>query len=292
MLTRRSAPGLSILFGLLLSPAAVFPVGESTAALATMQSLSNAMDIFYLDYSAITTLENLDDVKSSPANPDYQSINFGGGALVIEYADGLIRRRNLVGDSFSGPPYLSTGSGTQVEGPDGDYDEGTFLDPWGNPYYFYSPLGLFEPKTEEYSLRYFGDQFDLYTITSNGPDGVPATGDDMAYTTGLPFFTRAVISSAKLSITPSKSYDSTYTLVIRGYLLGGSQGDGEVTVNGVPLNPSNIVWSPTEITALLPYFPGEVSTVKVQTDSGQSTRSLEIGLTFTPLNVDSWELYD
>lgn len=95
---------------------------EKVLVEADMNAIRTAMQMFHLDTNHLTTIENLDDVWTS--NTPHQSINSGGGALVINPSVGIPFRRFLTLEEFFGP-YLSYSSGRAREGPDGDHDEGT-----------------------------------------------------------------------------------------------------------------------------------------------------------------------
>ncbi len=248
------------------------------------------MEIFYLDYNLFTTLENLDDTFGSPGNPTYQYINDGGGALVIVPNTGQIRRQVLVQDPFgvAGPPYYGYGSNFDFEGPAGDYDEGTPLDPWDHPYYFYSPLGLFEPRTGTYSLRYYGDSFYYYTIVSHGPDGQYGGGDDI---TGQIFISITVpaISAARLTANVSRA-PGLYDLTIRGFNLGASQGSGDVLFDGAPAGGTVSSWSAGQIVLSLNAPPSPSAQVTVRTGGGTITRTVPV-TDLTGTLVPDWDLY-
>lgn len=261
---------------------------EKGAAGLDMVAIRDAMQLFYLDYNQLTTIENLDDILATEGNPFYQGINNNGGALVIDVDDSRLRRRFLtVGPGIIGPPYLTVNG--PLEGADGDYDQGTPLDPWGNPYYLYSPLGLVEPRGESISQRFYGDAFHFYSIVSHGPDGLQGGGDDLIVQ--LPFFiNRPVLSTAILTQSATKS-TSGYELTIRGYVLGGETGPAAVLINGVPATTSAVSWSPEQIVATLPSFPGEGVTVSVRTSDGTETPSVPLLYGFPLLEASGWEFY-
>lgn len=255
-----------------------------------MQNMAQAMELFYLDYNRFTTLENLDDTFSNPATPPYDGINDGGGALVFEPGFLLLERKTLApGPLTAGPPYLTRNSSRDYEGPGGDYDEGGLLDLWGNPYYFYSPLGLIEPKTDSISTnRYYGDSFIFYTIVSHGPDGVPSS-DDVFQT--LPFTLQTTaISSARLRSSPDRS-TLPYTLTIRGFQLGAAQGTGDVLFNGGSSGASVTSWGATQVVASLGSVPAEGTLVSIRTGSGVTSRSVAITNELPPTSVSEWSFY-
>ncbi|MCC6546439.1 hypothetical protein IT570_04650 [Candidatus Sumerlaeota bacterium] len=254
-----------------------------------MQNMAQAMEFFYLDYNRFTTLENLDDTFANPANPLYDGINQGGGALLIEPNTSQIQRQVLVPDIFAaGPPYLTGNSSRDYEGPTGDYDEGGLLDLWGNPYYFYSPLGLIEPKSASISTsRYYGDSFVYYTIVSHGPDGIKS-GDDAFHT--LPYTIHfTAISSARLKDSANRAV--TYDLVIRGFQLGATQGSGDVLFNGVSSGATVTVWSASQVIASLPGIPPEGTQVSIRTGGGATSGSVLITNELPPTSVTEWAAY-
>lgn len=259
------------------------------AANLEIQNIATAMELFYFDYNDFTTIENLDDSFSTTVNPEYQRINDGGGALQINPTTGLVRREFLVQGSFAGPPYLTRSSGNEYEGSNGDYDEGTPLDLWLNPYYFYTPLGLVEPTTGDLSLRYYGDDFDLYTIVSHGPDGQPGGGDDLFEQIAITV-TATTVSSAKASPQTSR-VGLPWTVAIKGYNLGASQGSGRVLVDGKAGAAVVTSWSPTLVTAELPALPAEGTPIWLETGSGTVTRQVELIHTEQALTAENWHLY-
>jgi len=149
--------------------------------------LAEALDMCALDTTYYVSLETLNDSASASVVPAYDFINDGGGTFVIPPAEGkfLPTRVNLISAYFSwkGPYVIFQQGRTQLA--DGPYDKGTPLDPWGNPYYLFSPLGLVRGDIGSITLELYGDQFDRYTIVSLGPDGVKSS-DDLLYSFGPP----------------------------------------------------------------------------------------------------------
>lgn len=285
MSTRRLFQIAAVL--LLASPAGAAK-DDKAVTLLEMNNISQAMQMFYLDYSRLTTIENLDDTLASPANPPFQGINDNGGALVILPTSGTLFRQTLLSDPFGiGPPYLTQSSGHLYEGPSGDYDQGTPLDPWGTPYYFYSPLGLIEPKTDSVSLRYYGDAFDLYTIISHGPDTVKSSDDLYVQ---VPFsITTLRVSSARLRTSTTKA--PGYTLLIKGYQLGASQGTGDVLFNGSAFGGSINQWTSTQITAHLASIPAAATTVSVRINGGATSPAITLTDETGSTTLAHWDVY-
>ncbi len=268
--------------------------GESTVALAQMEALSNALQFFYIDYNRFTTLENLDDILSTTASVDYQAINANGGALIFFPATGDLMRQTLTTPGIgAGPPYLNTSSSTPLEGPNGDYDEGTFLDPWGGPFYFYTPLGLLDPKTESISLRYYGDQFPDYRIVSHGPDLQPMTIDDVEYIVPFaPSISALRISSARVVTSTQRGTFFPYQLLVKGYNFGSSQGSGGVTLDGESIDTNDILsWTSTLITINLAIPPSASADVTVTTDGGQTSPAKTVILETSGSSAADWTLY-
>lgn len=257
-----------------------------TAALLEMNNMATAMEMFYIDHGLFTTLENLDDGPFIPAGRPWQYINDGGGALVFNPLNGVLFRQFFPPETYPGP-YISSYADHRIEGPDGDYDLGTPLDPWGTPYYFYSPLGLIEPRTDSISLRYHGDAFDRYTIVSHGPSGQPG-GDDLIHQFGLTI-TVATISSARVEAPPGK--DAAYRIRIRGYNLGAGQGEGEVLFDGEPSGLSVLEWAPQEVLAEAPTPPEEGTGISLRLDSGAETRTVPL-LGLEETRVGNWLNFD
>ena len=264
------------------------PAAQRTAAELQLANFQQAMEMFYLDTNRLTTIENLDDIFDPNAEPPHQWINNGGGALVLRPEEGVPFRQVLTEDEYQGP-YLSYPSGAEREDPDGDYDEGTPLDPWGNPYYFYSPLGLIEPKQDGLSLRYYGDQFDTYTFVSHGPDGVPSE-NDVIRSMGLTV-TEPAVSSATLTVEIGNKDDGNHELLIRGYVLGADPG--EILFDGEPSGVLPDNWSGTEVRATMTEVPDSAPMVSVSRADGTETRSAEMVIEEDgpPTAVDDWWLY-
>lgn len=268
----------TILATLALAAAASVSHGEEaekalpTAALLEMNNMATAMEMFYIDNSRFTTLENLDDGIFSPPGRPWQYINDGGGALVFQPQIGELFRQFFPHETYMGP-YLTGYDDSRIEGPGGDYDIGTPLDPWGTPYYFYSPLGLIEPATDSISLRYHGDAFDRYTIVSHGPSGLPG-GDDLIRQFGLTI-TASTISSARVELPAEK--EATHQIRIRGYNLGSEQDTREVLLDGDP-SPAltTLSWQQEEVLLAADPPPVEGTEVSIRLESGAQTRSVPL----------------
>ncbi|CAN5453620.1 hypothetical protein BH09SUM1_BH09SUM1_06650 [soil metagenome] len=254
------------------APATAKTPGAGTAVLQELSNIRDAENFLYIDSNRLTTIENLDDVLSGSAT-NYQNINDGGGALVIDPYYGLPTRQFLNSGTYFGP-YLTAGSNHPYEGPSGAYDEGTPLDLFGTgqPYYLYSPLGLIEPKSGTVSLRFYGDAFFDYTLVSHGPDGIMSSDDVIVPIPGFNI-THKVISSSRLKNNTAKS-TNPYVLVIKGYNLGTSQGTGAVQLNGVDATGTVTLWSASRIEITFVIAPSLTAPVTVRTGAGQITNTL------------------
>jgi hypothetical protein len=279
----------------MMFPSFVFPESpqekNNTIALLQLQNLRQAMEFFYIDYSLFSTIENLDDVTSSGTNPSYQWINDDGGALIVHPGLGTVERWVILpGFSSAGPPYLTISSGNRYEDASGDYDEGTLLDPWGEPYYFYTPLGLLDPRAEDTTLRYYGDEFDFYTFISHGADRSYGGGDDL-YEQIYVAITQLAISSVRFKDQQVKG-SSSWRLEIKGYQFGASQGNGMVFLNGQPLSDPIESWGNQMVVVSLSSPLSDQDVVSLQTDSGATTRELAVLMESSPSSVgDDWALY-
>jgi hypothetical protein len=214
-----------------------------------MAVLSQALTIVELDTGYFTTLENLDDLPGTVAPPNaFQGIDDGGGALVIRPSRGQFQptRVNLTarppGLQWQGP-YVSV---QNMDGEASDYDPGTPLDPWGNPYYLYTPLGRVSPIAEAITLDGYGDSFATYEIVSYGPDGV-MSGDDLFRTVPSAGITEPVISSVRVSVNRGAEYE----VRVKGWNFGAAPG--MLTVGGVAAAVDS--WTPRLVTARVSPLP-------------------------------------
>lgn len=278
-------PGTGLFAILLTSMAAADPRGGT---FLDMSTLAQAEEICYIDCSDFTTLENLDDLISDNALVPRQGINDGGGAVVLNPSTGIVRRRTFNASTWQGP-YVNFQQG-QIDGSDSDYDDGTPIDGWGNPIYFFSPLGLIEPMSGDTSLRLYGDQFDRYTLVSLGPDGI-MSGDDLTYQFGGAI-TVPSVSSGRVEVTQSRS--PQIRIRVKGYVLGSSSGT--LLFDGSPAPVVTVEsWTPTLATFLLAGLPAEGTLVSLQLAGGGTiTRAVPVTLpivgSFAAADA-SWELY-
>ncbi|MCB2155582.1 hypothetical protein KQI84_11910 [bacterium] len=271
--------------------AAAAESANEVAARDEMNTMAQQMVLVSVDTTYFTTLENLNDLSIEPGDPDdhFDWINDKGGALVIDMAEGRFEasRVDLVNRPSSlqwQGPYITYQQG-RVDGVMSDYDEGTPLDPWGTPYYFYSPVGLIAPKQSAVVLQDYQDDFDMYTIVSFGADGI-MSGDDLFHQ-----FYGSVASPtiSSVRIGPATTRAANYVASIKGYYFGASQGSGSVLIDGAP--PFAVAsWSSSLIEVELESLPATGATFGVQTDGGASlsfTGYLNEGAT----SVRDWELY-
>ena len=254
------------LAGALLPSPARAQAGDAkeTAALAAMAGLAQAEEMCALDTGFYVTLETLNDVNFRPSQPPYYDyLNEGGGTWVIRPSRGLFEttRRDLLAAFLKWKgPYTNFNGGVQQGST--PYDEGTPLDPWGQPYYLYSPLGLVRGDTGRITMEGWRDSFDRWRIVSSGPDGTPATPDDLGYFFGGGI-TDFVISSVNNPPGPGLAAEGVTwsdgvftapggaTVEIRGYNMSNSPADGSVTLGGIALPPA-ASWTGTTIRLTLP----------------------------------------
>jgi hypothetical protein len=237
-----------------------------------MAIIANALEACALDTTYYVTPEALNDVADPDANPPYDYIADGGGTWVVPPAEGRFfptRVNLLTGYHRWRGPYLTFQPGrTQIGNQ--PYDQGSPLDPWGTPYYFFSPLGLLRGDVGMVILELYGDSFDRYALVSLGRDGVQS-GDDLIYSFG-PGVSRFLLTSLRgpqverlglglqsLSAVPSQNnppkpdfrvpVGSAFT--IRGVNLGDVQGATRLLWGDIEL--TNITsWTNREVTVILP----------------------------------------
>ncbi len=265
---------------------------SEVAALADMGTLRDALDMVFIDTGYYVSLETLNDLSTSPTLA-YDYIDYTGGARVLFPNKGLFQaaRVDLL-PTWNGP-YVNFQPGTTQLGLT-PYDQGTPLDPWGNPYYFFSPLGLIRGDSGTVTNELYGDQFDRYAIVSLGQDGT-MSGDDLIITfgTGVSGLSLSSINGSDVakSAPPSPTvytvlHDKTITL--KGYFFGASQGGSKVWFGSTELTPVGS-WSDTSITLQLGPTIFGTALVKVQVGAAQSNG---LQLTVIPNAVGHWEDYE
>ena len=285
---------LLLISAILLSSSAAAAPGGQTATLADLVAIRDAMLSFNIDSSLLTTVENLDDTRSSNTQQPWQFINNDGGAVVVNPSVGIPFRQVLSASQFPGPYVSYHNSGRSFEGTSGDYDPGapmSVVSSYG-PIYFYSPLGLIEPRSVDLSLRYYGDEFDEYTLVSHGPDGVKSNDDIIVPVPGF-LITVPVLSSARLVAGGTKGAAQPYELVVKGYNLGTNTGDAAVLIDGTPLGGTIQTWTATRIEVATSAIPSSTSLVSIRL-SGGSTAMREVAVVneLPPTSATEWWGYE
>lgn len=265
-----------------------------TAAIVETANIAGAMEQVAIDTGTYTTIENLDDLPGPTDTYEFDWINFDGGALVLRPAAGRFEPSRVIlqpdpFDPFSGwqGPYLTAFTNDDVTGPTDPYDEGSPLDPWGEPYYFFTPLGLAVPRSGTVSLDLYGDDFDRYAIVSLGPDGT-VSGDDIVARFGGAV-TELAISSARLAV-PAKQAAAPIELRVKGYRFGNSQGTGAVLVNGSEVDGTVLEWTDRLVRFALPTPPAAGAPVALRADSGAVAEAVPLQ-NETTTSVPHWDLY-
>jgi hypothetical protein len=296
------------------------------AAQQEMATLADAEESAAIDTSFYVALEALNDgVASNPGSVDW--INDGGGSFVIPPAKGGFNAaRKLFGTQFGQPnywggPYVAFQQGKTQAGA-APYDKGSPLDPWGQPYLFFSPLGLLRGDTGTVAYESYADAFDRYTIVSYGPDGIKS-GDDLAYQFGggVSVFALSGIKGSGVGTSHLRLKSGTGasagpapavftapaggSITVRGLNLGATAAGASVFFNAVDITGSIADWrvvgtSPqqrVEIDIDLPpslYLQGALH-VERHDSSGNIisiSNALELLLPAAPVNAASdWTLY-
>jgi len=274
---------------------------------AEMATLSQAMEIAYLDTNYYHTIEDLND--QATANPTFffDDINEAGlGTAVLMPSTGRFRttRANLVSPLRWRGAYVNYQQG-RIDTLS-SYDPGTLLDlaGTGQPYHLYSPLGLVEPTSESISLAFHGDRFDRWTLVSAGCDGVFVTGDDIFYSLGpgiggaptIPVISSvqplSLANSAPRSIRASSGADDPpalqpgETILVRGYQFGGTQGTSRLLLDGQDMGAAQL-WNSQRIEIVLPQG---LTGSQIQLEIGGTIRdSREVRVTSS---VSKWILFE
>jgi hypothetical protein len=160
------------------------------------------------------------------------------------------------------------------------YDPGTPLDPWGNPYYLFTPLGLVRPTLGTITLELYADTFDRYAIVSLGNDGV-MSGDDIILlfegsTFGAPKVT-AISSLVPATAAPGQR------VTVRGYNFGATQDTSRLELAGQPVAP--VSWSDRAIVFAVPESApsGDVVVVRGATRSNSFALRVLVAVRHWPL---------
>lgn len=266
------------------------------AAQQEMQNLETALVAAYLDIGYLVSLETLDDLSIFPTQKPYDYINNGAGTFVLRPEIGFFETnpRNLL-PVWLGPYATYQPGTTQLSTM--PYDQGTPLDPWNSPYYFFSPLGLIRGDTGAITQDFYADDFDRYTIVSLGPDGL-MSGDDVIRQLGFSIsgVTGLAISSLAgpevttlLSITGSAfRAPEGAQVTINGYNMGATQGASQILFGATPLSGVS-AWSATAVTLQLP--PGIFGTQTIKIQSG-AAMSNGLQLTILANGAETWAEYE
>lgn len=299
---RHWLPWCLILMGLLATahpPAALAQAGDArtVAAQADLRALATALETCALDTTYYVSLETLNDLDWSAANPLWDNLTRSGGPYVLRPTEGRFRpaRVNLATafNRWQGP-YMTYQDGQTQTGTT-PYDQGSPLDPWGTPYYFFSPLGLVRGDAGTITLELYGDAFDRYTLVSLGPDGVQST-DDLIYRFGAGV-SGPVLSSVGGSLV---TYDpvspnvfaapESALLTVRGEGLGATAAGAQLFFGETAL-PAAESWSASAVTVRLP--AGLHGTAALTLRRGTSvTNALTLTITQPTTPARHWSLYD
>lgn len=261
---------------MLLFVAAGGRCADSSAALLEMQSITQGLTWCALDTLYYVVPESLNDSGFPDQTPFYDYISYGGGCHVIRPEEGRFRpsRIDLVTavNSWRGP-YLTYQPGRTQTGTV-PYDQGSPLDPWGSPYYLFSPLGLMRGDSGSVTLELYGDQFDGYTLVSLGADEV-LSSDDVFLVFG-PSVTAFALSSLRgSSVVPpagrcvSRDASSGWQAVagslvtLRGLNLGAAQAGARVMHGGREFADVRR-WSSREIDVVVPADAEGTGTLTVE----------------------------
>jgi hypothetical protein len=252
-------------------------------AITEMQNIATAEDLAYLDIDYYVSIENLDDLAYGSPIHYFDDINDGGGTAVIDLRTARFKpeRVNLLAPVLKWKgPYITYDEG-RITLTGNDYDVGTLLDFWGNPYYLFTPAGLARPPSMSVTLDFYGDAFDTYAIVSLGPDGVKSD-DDLKVYFGVPPTSLAITSAS-----PSPA-EAGGIITIKGYNFGDSRGDSRVEINGIEIAQIDS-WSGREILA---HIPSDARSGMLSVVVGE-TRSNEI---FVEIRIPTaaaseWTLY-
>jgi len=201
---------------------------REVAALADMTAIRDAEIMAYLDTDYLFSLEDLDDLLTlTPPTYYFDDIMYGGGAQAISVQTGNFLPYRLdvrLPYHHWGGPYVTYQQGhISIDG--AGYDPGTPIDPWGNPYYLFSPLGLVRPTLGTVTLELYGDRFDRWTLVSLGADGVMSDDDIIFQFEGTTFGPPNAITITSLvpdAVAPGQ------TVTVRGYHFGATQGASQL----------------------------------------------------------------
>ncbi len=260
------------------------PLGaRETAALADMAALRDAEIAAWLDTGYFVPLEALNDMLESQTLYYFDDIMYGGGAQVLSLQTGnfLAHRVDVrLPPHRWGGPYVNFQQGRfSLDG--AGYDPGTPTDPWGNPYYLFSPLGLVQPWSGTVTLDLYGDTFDRWTLVSLAADGV-MSADDLIVPFEASFGppTTLVISS----LAPSRAAPGTH-VTVRGYNFGAAQGTSRIELDGRTVG-TVVSWGDRTVVFAVPAGAASGPVVVVRDMSRSNARLLRV-----PAAVSRWAQY-
>ena len=222
-------------------------------AIARMGELAQALERCAADTGFFVPLEALNDTTNPAADPPGDYLNDQGGVHAIDPGRGsfLEGRQDLSG--AWGGPYVTYGPG-EVQPPEGPYEAGSPLDPWGEPYYLFSPLGLVRGDSGTLTADIFGDGFERFTIVSLGPGSVPGGGNDLVYQLGAAPAGPSLAGMQGPDVVREGALHQVTAgaeVQLRGYGLGPAQTDAALL-----FGPSELfdigLWRDTRIELTLP----------------------------------------
>lgn len=284
---------------------------QSTVALAEMQQIANALELCAADTTYYVAPEALNDNNFSNTQPPYNYIGDQGGSFVLFPDQGYFRasRINLATAFLQWRgPYLSyQPQRTQLDTQ--PYDLGSPLDPWGAPYFLFSPLGLLRGDTGQVTNELYADSFDRYVLVSLGPDGVRSS-DDIGYFFGggVSAFRISSLRSTNQVLLPPKSiskleaiglkstsvadgYRATAgsEIIVRGTNFGSSQGAAVVYWGTTQLTdiPG---WAQREVRVKLP--AGVTGTANLRIERPPAiTNEVPLTIEAAPTAAEEWQHY-
>ncbi len=270
---------------------------RATAAQVEMFLMKTYFENILSDTGYLVSLETLNDTLSSSAKPAYDYVSNGGGTRVINPSTGrfMTSRVNLASSKKWQGPYM-TYNATRTQSSTQPYDQGTPLDPWGRPYYLFTPLGLVRGDPGIVTPELYADAFDKYTIVCVGADGMlnqNGKGDDIIVTFG-PSVTTLGISSISGANVRRVGVDYVVPegglLAIRGIAMGDSRSDGRVLFGGNELKNVRS-WGSREVRVQLPMGLGGRNTVTV-TRGGVTSNPITLTITVAARSAaEDWEFY-
>lgn len=289
-------------FACLSAHASVSPAAEpggalETAALAEMNTLSQALETVAIFHNFYIGIENLNDVDNPGANNPFDDINQNGGPFALRPERGLFDSTRTLFDGtpqWEGP-FVSF-PGDRIQLAPGPYDVGCRLDPWLSPYYFFSPHGLVRGDAGVITQELYGDAFDRYAIVSLGADAV-MSGDDLIWLFGSGVTTLGLSSISGNSVAMDHSPGGTVfaaeagsEITLRGYRFGATQDASKVFFGATEL--TNISdWSATQVTLTLPFALGGSANLYLEV-GGLDSNSLALTVVPPPVNsVRAWAHY-